>query len=97
MGLFNKFWGSRIPAWGLVLKTKDFHSLMAMVGAETRARGFDFRFGEGTVRLEREGADPFEVDLRALVEECARTPTADWERLVNTHLDATLNAQVAPR
>ena len=82
----GKLWGSRVPAWGLLLSAKGYHALMAKVAAELKARDIAFDFGDGSVTLEAAGKRA-ELDLKSLAETCSSRGREEWEGLVAQRLD----------
>ena len=85
----GKLWGSRVPAWGLMLSAKGYHALMAKVAAELKSRDIAFDFCDSSVTFEASGKRA-ELDLKVLAESCAGKGREEWEGIVASQVDASL-------
>ena len=94
MGSYGKSWGSRVPGWAVAvgLMGRDYHSFMAVVGAELKSRQLEYRFGDGTVEATVATDDEvrWDIELRGLAGRCAECPRDEWDRLIADHVDAVV-------
>lgn len=85
----GKLWGSRVPAWGLTLTAKGYHSLMAIVAAELKSREVPFDFVDNLVVADRKGAR-VEILLPPLVADCSGVTRGEWAAIVARHVEGAL-------
>jgi hypothetical protein len=95
LGSYGKSWGSRVPGWAVAvgLLGKDYHSFMAVVGAELKSRQMEYRFGDGTVEATAAPDTRWDIELRDLAGRCAERPRDEWDRLIADHLDAAVHSR----